>query len=134
MFGQTLRQLAVTAIGEIKWYPPRGQTALAMVKAPRWVLSRQRAWGVPLAIFVEKKSGQILNDAAVFKRIERLWAEGADAWFTSPASRFLGEGRNPDDYEQVTDILMCGSIQLHHACGGEPHRPPGPRQDARICS
>jgi isoleucyl-tRNA synthetase len=73
---------------------------------PDWVLSRQRAWGVPLAIFVEKKTGQVLNDPAVFQRIEQAFeAEGADAWFTSPPSRFLGEGRNPDDYEQVTDIL-----------------------------
>jgi isoleucyl-tRNA synthetase len=73
---------------------------------PDWVLSRQRAWGVPLAIFVEKKTGQVLNDKAVFDRITAAFeAEGADAWFTSPASRFLGEGRNPDDYEQVTDIL-----------------------------
>ena len=70
------------------------------------MLSRQRAWGVPLAIFVEKKSGQVLNDAAVFRRIEEAFtAEGADAWFTSDPSRFLGEGRNPDDYEQIKDIL-----------------------------
>jgi isoleucyl-tRNA synthetase len=106
--GKSLRQLALTAIGETKWYPPRGANRIgAMVEGrPDWVLSRQRAWGVPLAIFVEKKSGQVLNDPAVFKRIERTFEEeGADAWFTSPPSRFLGEGRNPDDYEQVTDIL-----------------------------
>jgi isoleucyl-tRNA synthetase len=73
---------------------------------PDWVLSRQRAWGVPLAIFVEKKTGQVLNDKAVFDRITAAFeAEGADAWFTSPPSRFLGEGRNPGDYEQVSDIL-----------------------------
>src|ERR1700760_258647 len=79
----------------------------AMVEGrPDWVLSRQRAWGVPLAIFVDKKSGEVLNDPAVFKRIEQAFeAEGADAWFTSPPSRFLGDGRNPDDYEQITDIL-----------------------------
>jgi isoleucyl-tRNA synthetase len=106
--GQTLRQLAMGAIAETKWYPPRGQNRIgAMVEArPDWVLSRQRAWGVPLAIFVEKKSGQILNDAGVFNCIAQAFeAEGADAWFTSPPSRFLGEGRNPDDYEQITDIL-----------------------------
>jgi isoleucyl-tRNA synthetase len=61
---------------------------------------------VPLAIFVDKKTGQVLNDKAVFDRITAAFeAEGADAWFTSPPERFLGEGRNPDDYEQVTDIL-----------------------------
>jgi isoleucyl-tRNA synthetase len=55
---------------------------------------------------VDKKSGEVLNDPAVFKRIEQAFeAEGADAWFTSPPARFLGNDRNPDDYEQVTDIL-----------------------------
>ena len=73
---------------------------------PDWVLSRQRAWGVPLAIFVDKKTGKVLNDPAVIERIDEAFeAEGADAWFTSPPSRFLGDGRKPDDYEQVTDIL-----------------------------
>ena len=106
--GKTLRELALSAIAETKWYPPRGQNRIgAMVETrPDWVLSRQRAWGVPLAIFVEKKSGQVLNDPAVFQRIEEAFdAEGADAWFTSGPERFLGEGRNPDDYEQVKDIL-----------------------------
>jgi isoleucyl-tRNA synthetase len=106
--GQTLRQLALKAIGETAWYPPRGQNRIgAMVEGrPDWVLSRQRAWGVPLAIFVEKKSGQVLNDPAVFTRIAAAFeAEGADAWFTSPPERFLGDGRKAEDYEQVTDIL-----------------------------
>jgi isoleucyl-tRNA synthetase len=106
--GKTLRQLALAAIGETKWYPPRGANRIgAMVEGrPDWVLSRQRAWGVPLAIFVDKKSGQVLNDAAVFGRIAAAFeAEGADAWFTSDPSRFLGEGRRAEDYEQVTDIL-----------------------------
>ncbi|HWA70150.1 MAG TPA: isoleucine--tRNA ligase [Rhizomicrobium sp.] len=106
--GKTLRQLAMQAIDETRWYPPRGKNRIgAMVEGrPDWVLSRQRAWGVPLAIFVEKATGQVLNDKAVFARIEAAFeAEGADAWFTSPPQRFLGEGRNPDDFEQVSDIL-----------------------------
>ena len=106
--GKTLRELALTAIGETKWYPPRGENRIrAMVEGrPDWVLSRQRAWGVPLAIFVEKATGAVLNDKAVFDRIEQVFeAEGADAWFTSPPERFLGEGRKAEDYEQVTDIL-----------------------------
>ncbi|HMH65281.1 MAG TPA: class I tRNA ligase family protein, partial [Rhizomicrobium sp.] len=73
---------------------------------PDWVLSRQRDWGVPIAVFVNKKTGEVLRDDAVNARIyEAFGREGADAWFTSPPSRFLGEGRNADDYEQVTDIL-----------------------------
>ncbi len=106
--GKSLRELALKAIGETRWYPPRGQNRIgSMVEGrPDWVLSRQRAWGVPLAIFVDKKSGAVLNDPAVFTRIEQAFeSEGADAWFTSPPARFLGEGRNPDDFEQVTDIL-----------------------------
>ena len=106
--GKTLRELALKAIGETQWYPPRGANRIgSMVEGrPDWVLSRQRAWGVPLAIFVEKKTGQVLNDPAVFQRIEQAFeAEGADAWFTSPPSRFLGEGRKAEDFEQVTDIL-----------------------------
>ena len=108
MNGKSLRELALAAIAETKWYPPRGQNRIgSMVEGrPDWVLSRQRAWGVPLAIFVDKKSGEVLNDPAVFKRIEQAFeAEGADAWFTSPPARFLGNDRNPDDYEQITDIL-----------------------------
>jgi isoleucyl-tRNA synthetase len=108
MGGKSLRELALTAIAETKWYPPRGQNRIgSMVEGrPDWVLSRQRAWGVPLAIFVDKKSGEVLNDPTVFKRIEQVFeAEGADTWFTSPPARFLGNDRNPDDYEQITDIL-----------------------------
>ena len=106
--GQTLRQLALKGIEETRWYPARGANRIsAMVEGrPDWVLSRQRAWGVPLAIFVEKKTGQVLNDPAVFQRIEAAFeAEGADAWFTFKPERFLGEGRKAEDYEQVTDIL-----------------------------
>jgi isoleucyl-tRNA synthetase len=108
LHGKTLRELALAAIKDTNWYPPRGENRIgAMVEGrPDWVLSRQRAWGVPLAIFVEKATGAVLNDKAVFDRIEQAFAaEGADAWFTSPPSRFLGEGRDPADYEQVTDIL-----------------------------
>lgn len=106
--GGTLRSRAMKAIGDTKWYPPSGENRIAgMVKdRPDWVLSRQRAWGVPLAIFVHKQSQEILNDPDVNKRInEAFKTEGADAWFNSPPSRFLGNERNPDDYEQVKDIL-----------------------------
>jgi isoleucyl-tRNA synthetase len=106
--GETLRALALKAIGETKWYPPRGANRIgAMVEGrPDWVLSRQRAWGVPLAIFVNKASNKILNDAAVNARIVEIFEkEGADAWFMRPASDFLGSAYNSDDYEQVRDIL-----------------------------
>jgi isoleucyl-tRNA synthetase len=106
--GKTLRQLALAGIEDTKWYPPRGKNRIgSMVEGrPDWVLSRQRAWGVPLAIFFHKETGAVLSDPAVFKRIEQAFeAEGADAWFTSKPERFLGDDYNADDYVQVTDIL-----------------------------
>jgi len=105
--GKTLRQLAMQGIAETRWYPPQGANRIgSMVEGrPDWVLSRQRAWGVPLAIFVHKASGEILDDPDVNARIVAAFrAEGADTWFSSPPGRFLGN-RNPDDYEQVKDIL-----------------------------
>jgi isoleucyl-tRNA synthetase len=132
--GKSLRELAMTAIGETQWYPPRGANRIgSMVESrPDWVLSRQRAWGVPLAIFVEKKTGEILNDPAVFQRITQAFeAEGADAWFTSPPARFLGEGRNPDDYEQITDILdvWFDSGSTHAFVVQEPIDPNWPKAE-----
>jgi isoleucyl-tRNA synthetase len=104
----TLRSRAMKAIHDTKWYPKSGENRLGgMVKdRPDWVLSRQRAWGVPLAIFVNRKSGEILNDRAVNDRVVTAFREeGADAWYNSPPSRFLGNDHDPDEYEQVKDIL-----------------------------
>jgi isoleucyl-tRNA synthetase len=131
---KTLRELALKAIAETKWYPARGQNRIgSMVESrPDWVLSRQRAWGVPLAIFVEKKTGQVLNDPAVFRRIEEAFeAEGADAWFTSDPERFLGEGRKAGDYEQVKDILdvWFDSGSTHVFTVENPIDPHWPRAD-----
>ena len=59
---------------------------------PDWCISRQRAWGVPIAVFVDKRTGEPLRDPAVVARIVEAFAtEGADAWYSSPPSRFLGE-------------------------------------------
>ena len=103
----TLRELALGAIAATRWYPRAGENRIgAMVKdRPDWVLSRQRAWGVPIAVFVHKGTGELLRDDAVNARItDAFEKEGADAWFASPPSRFLGE-HHEHDYEQVTDIL-----------------------------
>ena len=72
---------------------------------PDWLLSRQRAWGSPLAMFVDKDTGQPLHDPEVNRRIvEAIRAEGADAWFTKPDADFLGE-HDPQRFEKVEDIL-----------------------------
>jgi isoleucyl-tRNA synthetase len=103
-----LRQKALDAIDATRWIPPQGRNRIrSMVEGrPDWCVSRQRAWGVPIAVFVEKKTGKLLRDQAVIDRIAAaVAAEGADVWFTAPPSRFLGEGCDPEDYEQITDIL-----------------------------
>jgi len=73
---------------------------------PDWVLSRQRAWGVPIALYVDRKSGEYLNDPAVNERIIAAFRTGgADAWFNADHQLFLGSDYALDDYEVVTDIL-----------------------------
>jgi len=105
--GKTLRETALAAIDETAFHPEAGRNRIrAMVESrPDWLISRQRAWGSPLAMFVDKATGQPLVDADVNKRIlELIQAEGADAWFTRPAGDFLGN-RDPEAYEKVEDIL-----------------------------
>ena len=105
--GTTLRTRALKAIDETRFVPPAGQTRLrAMIEdRPDWVLSRQRAWGVPICVFVDA-DGNVLNDEKVNARIlEAFEAEGADAWFAEGArERFLGE-RAGEPWQMVTDIL-----------------------------
>ena len=114
-YGTTIRQRALTSIDQlVTWTPKTGRNRLySMIEArPDWVLSRQRAWGVPLTCFVRKgtKPGDtdfLLRDPKVNARIlDAFEAEGADAWYKDGAKeRFLGNDHNPEDYEQVFDIL-----------------------------
>ncbi|ASW08038.1 isoleucine--tRNA ligase [Rhizobium sp. 11515TR] len=105
--GSTLRSRALKAIDDTRFVPSAGQNRLrAMIEQrPDWVLSRQRAWGVPIAIFVDEQ-GNILQDDGVNARIlEAFEQEGADAWFAEGArERFLGEKAN-EPWTQVMDIL-----------------------------
>ncbi len=105
----TLREVALSEIrDEVRFVPERGRRRLeSMVEGrPDWVLSRQRAWGVPIALYVDRKSGEYLNDPAVNARIIAAFkAGGADAWFNADHQDFLGNDHALDDYEVVTDIL-----------------------------
>jgi isoleucyl-tRNA synthetase len=105
----SLRDKALAAIEATEFFPAAGKNRLRgmITDRPDWVISRQRAWGVPIAVFVEKSTGKILNDSKVNQRIyEAFGKEGADAWFADGATaRFLSPDYKADDYEQVRDIL-----------------------------
>ncbi len=103
-----LREKALKGIAETRFIPASGRKRLHSMIAdrPDWCVSRQRAWGVPIAVFTHKETGEPLRDPAVMERIvEAFEAEGADAWYTSDPSRFLGDEYHVDDFEQVGDIL-----------------------------
>ena len=90
--GETLREIALHEIAETKWYPPAGENRITgmIANRPDWVVSRQRAWGVPIAIFVNKETKEILIDERVNQRItDAFEEEGADAWFTDRRHRAL---------------------------------------------
>jgi len=107
--GDTLRARALTAIDKTKFYPAAGQNRIRAMIAdrPDWVLSRQRAWGVPITVFVHKETSEILKDEAVNHRIAQSFEEeGADAWYKpGAAERYLGSNHKVEDYEMVTDVL-----------------------------
>jgi len=104
----TLRQRAMDEISRVRFVPEKGRNRIgSMVEGrPDWVLSRQRAWGVPITLFVKKGTGDYLQDVAVNDRVVMaVRDQGVDAWDESRKAEFLGPNYDPDDYEMVTDIL-----------------------------
>lgn len=114
-YGDTIRKRALNSINQlVEWTPSTGRNRLhSMIEArPDWVLSRQRAWGVPLTCFVKKgavptDADFLLKNAEVNKRIKAAFeAEGADVWYVQGFKERVLEGIvNPQDYEQVYDVL-----------------------------
>jgi isoleucyl-tRNA synthetase len=105
---EQIRKHALAALENTHFVPAQAVRRIGSMVAgrPDWCISRQRAWGVPIALFVEKATGEVLRDPAVIERIVSVFTEeGADAWFTSPPARFLGNDRDPAAYEQVRDIV-----------------------------
>jgi isoleucyl-tRNA synthetase len=107
--GKTLRAIAADAIERTRWAPPSGENRIKgmVMNKPDWVLSRQRAWGVPLSIFVRKDGHEILFDEEVNARIAEAYEkEGADAWFARGAKeRFLGAKHDFATYDKIDDLV-----------------------------
>jgi len=103
-----LREKALKAIDETKFYPSKGKERLkAMIETrPDWCVSRQRVWGVPLPIFINKKTNEILVDDEVNENIAKIYEkEGSDCWFSDDPQRFLGAKYKSEDYEKMRDIV-----------------------------
>jgi len=105
---KNLRKKALKAIDDTDFYPERGRDRIrSMIETrPDWCISRQRIWGVPLPLFVSKKTKEPLKDPEVIENIAKIFEkEGADCWFTDDPQKFLGKKYKKDDYNKSNDIV-----------------------------
>ena len=108
MDSHKLRNKALKAIDETTFYPSKGKERLkSMIETrPDWCVSRQRVWGVPLPIFINKKTSEILVDDEVIENIAKIYEkEGSDCWFSDDPQKFLGNKFKADDYVKLRDIV-----------------------------
>ncbi len=108
MESHKLRDKALKAINDTTFYPSKGKERLkSMIETrPDWCVSRQRVWGVPLPIFINKETKEILADDEVNETIATIYEkEGSDCWFSDDPQRFLGSKYKAEDYEKLSDIV-----------------------------
>ena len=103
-----LRKKALKALDETIFYPSKGKERIkSMIETrPDWCVSRQRVWGVPLPIFISKKTNEVLVDDFVFNNIASIYEkEGSDCWFSDNSQKFLGDKYKAEDFEKLNDIV-----------------------------
>ncbi len=108
MESHKLRDKALKAINETTFYPSKGKERLkSMIETrPDWCVSRQRVWGVPLPIFVNKKTKEILVEDELFENIAKIYEkEGSDCWFSDDPQKFLGKKHKAEDFDKLSDIV-----------------------------
>ncbi len=108
MESHKLREKALKAIDDTTFYPNKGKERLkSMIETrPDWCVSRQRVWGVPLPIFINKKTKEILLDDEVIENIASIYEkEGSDCWFSDDPQKFLGKKYKAEDFDKMSDIV-----------------------------